>query len=482
MRSVARSILFSPFVGRLTALKSNLRDTALAKFSFLNNLFGAKPNMSVSPYKEAGVSGTVIYNGMIQDREKNRSLNGIQKFLTYEDILANVTIVSASVRFYTALVANPDWSVEPADDSSEAQYYADLFTEIIHDQDRSFSSIVRNTSMYKFNGFSVSEMTAKKRDDGIIGLKSIETRPCRTITRWDVDEQGNVVGFIQTKPSTATEIYIPRKKAVYLVDELMTDSPEGFGIFRAIAETANRLRDIQMTEKIGIDRDLRGTPVGRAPIALLNQAMQNGEITKEQFEAATKGLEDLLQTMKKSTDTSILLDSKTYESQSENGRSVSSVAQWDVSLLSGDNASTLSETDKVIRRLNMEIARSMGTESLLVGDGSTGSLALSKDKSRNLMLNVNSTLKDIADQYNKDIIPFLRDLNGWPKELMPKLVPAEISQRDVEEISSFFRDMATSGVPLNRNDKAVEEVFNMVGFTPPNPEDEVELTQEEGIF
>lgn len=438
--------------------------------NFVSKLKGSTAPKQTSAFKEAGVSSTAIMGGVIYDRERNPSLRGTRKYATFEDNLANLAIVSASIRFYTTLIASSEWSVDPFDDSPEAEALAETMDMIINDSQHSFVDMVKAASLFKFNGFAILEMTAQKRDDGIIGIHSVESRPCRTISKWDVDDNGNIRGVWQEKPLTSEEVFIPRNKYIYLVDNLQSDSPEGFGYFRAIAESCSRLKEYQIDEKIAFDRDLRGIPIGRVPFAALNDALKSGQIDKKTFDSAVSGVTDFVTMQKKGERTAIVLDSATYQNETQNmsggGTSNSSTYQYGVDILNSQT-SGLPDIDKVIRRLNGEIARIMGTEVLLVGEGTTGSLALSKDKSQNLMLTINSALGEIATTLNKDLVPFIAKLNGWDMKRLPILTPSEISQRSVEEIASTVRDLASAGVTLARGDEAVNEMFNMIGITPP---------------
>ena len=67
---------------------------------------------------------------------------------------------------------------------------------------------------------------------------------------------------------------------------------------------------------------------------------------------------------------------------------------------------------KSIERLNYEIARVLGVEGLLVGGSGTGSQALSRDKSSNLFLLVDSTLKELTEIYEK-VMKYISQQNAW---------------------------------------------------------------------
>lgn len=445
----------------------------MALKDLLGGFWGSTSSKTVSAFKESGKSSTAIQGGSIVTKERNSKLVGENKYRTYEDLIANVSIIFASLRFYTTLIASSAWSAEPADESTEAEQLAETVLDILHDMDQPFVETVKAASLFKFNGFAWLEMTAKKRDDGVIGLKSIESRPCRTIQKWDVDDNGNIKGVGQVLPLSAQTVYIPRWKSIYMVENLLTDSPEGWGMLRAVVETATRLQEIQKSEKMGINRDMRGIPIGRVPFAALSES----GLDAKQIGDAVKPVEDFVSMVQKGETTGLVLDSATYVSGSstQNGEShsFSGNKQYDLELISSQS-NGLADVDKIIRRLQLEISRCLGTDVLMVEGGS---LALSKDKSQNLLITINSFLAEIAAQFNKDILPFLAKLNGWDANLLPVLTFSDVSQRSIEEIVASVRDLATAGITLDRRDDAVKEIFRSLDLTPLD-----ESIKEEDLF
>lgn len=433
---------------------------------YFGSFWAGKTKGKVAATQEAGKSSTAIQGGVIVSQEQNSRLRGVQKYKTFENNAANIDIVFASLRVYMSLLAASSWTAEPFDNDAKSQEIADDLMSFIHEMDQPFVEIVKSAAMFKFNGFSWLEMTAAKRKDGKIGFSSIESRPCKTIVRWDVDDSGQVNGVGQLLPLTSSIAYIPRWKSIYLVENTLTDSPEGFGYFRSIAENCLSLQEIQISERMGVNRDLRGIPIGRAPFA----AMKEAGLSDEQIEAAVAPLTEFVTLQQKGETTGAILESATYTSQNESqtGSSYSFTGnkQYDLELLQSQS-NGLGDVDRIIRRKNYEIARSLGTEVLLVGDSSSsGSLALSRDKSANLLLAVNGLLQELADQFNKDLVEFIGRLNGWDMDRLPILTPSEVSQRSVEETIEALKNLAPLGIQINREDDAAKEIFRMLDLTP----------------
>ena len=418
---------------------------------------------SLVPEQTIGVPGTAVFGGNVQTIETDARLTGRNRYKTFSDIIANVTIVAAGVRYFLNLVAKAEWKVEPIDDSPQAQEKADIVKDIMNDMGRPWHRIIRRAAMYRFYGFSVQEWTAKRRDDGIIGMLDIEPRPQITIERWDTERSGKVIAAIQRSPQTMEELPIPREKIIYMVDDSLSDSPEGLGLFRHIVDDSRRLKRYLQLEGFGYENDLRGIPIVRGPFTELAKMVTAGSITEKQKLQLEKPLEDFLNAHVKSPTLGMKLDSQPWSTQDER-KTPTTVRQWDIELLDGGTYS-LGEIAKAITRVETGIARVLGVEHLILGANSAGSFALSKDKTQSFGLIIDSTLKELKEQFQKDFLGPIWLLNGWDEKLKPTLKPEQVSYRDIEQISSVLRDLASAGVVLDRTDDVVKEVLSLLGLS-----------------
>ena len=354
---------------------------------------------------EQGVSGVAIFGGYIRNIERSPKWIGIRKYDTATDILLNVSIVAASLHYFLNLIAHPQWQVVPAgddDNDSEAKKYAELVEDIIKHTDTPWPRIVRRAALYRFHGFGIQEWIAKKRDDGNIGFRDIEPRPQFTIERWELDQTGAVTGVWQRSPQTGRLLGIPRSKVVYLVDDAISDSPEGLGIFRHLAEPYERLKTYLELEARGYERDLRGTPIGKAPITALNKAVEAGEISEAFAKKMMDEFDAFVTLQKKQSDTGMIIDSMPYQSATAQGPSIAGVPQWDISLMTGA-ANGIEALGSAIDRLQREMARIMGTEPL--DDG----------RPRRKPCHRQCLPSNIAAAFAKDLIDPLWKLKGWPE-------------------------------------------------------------------
>lgn len=433
----------------------------------------------VSPMREAGVGGTPIYGGFIRPTEDNSKLIGANRYRFASDILTNTSIVAAGVRYFLNLVSKPSWKLVPADDSAEAQAVADFVEEVLFGMGTSWNRVIRRAGMFRYHGFGIHEWTAMKRDDGKIGFKDIESRPQFTIWRWAIDENGNVEGVWQRSPQTGQQIWLPRSKIVYLVDDMMSDSPEGLGWFRAFAEPAERLKKYLALETTGYERNLAGIPIGRIPYAEINSATKSGAITEAEANSMISAMEDFVSMQAKNEATSLLIDSAPYESVTADGTNVSQVLKWSVELLKGDITGMTELLNSIDREMH-QLARVMGIESILLGANGKGSLALAKKESENLYLVINSTVRDIAEAMDRDAIGPIMDLNGIDQKLRPTLTAEDVAFKDIEEISNYLMNMATAGAIISPDDPAINELRALAGLSDQPEADPAMIAQRNG--
>ncbi len=425
----------------------------------------------VSPTKTIGAPGTAIYGGFIQSDELNQNLSSSEeRYKTYSEILANTSIVAAGTRYFLNLAAKAEWSFQPSEEDTDGRF-AELAEQALTDDPATpWHRIVRRAAMYRFYGFSFQEWTAKRAEDGSLTFGDVAPRAQLTIDQWDTDITGKLLGVVQRSPQTQMDLYLPRGKLLYLVDDSLSDSPEGLGLFRHLVAPAQRVARYEQLEGIGFEHDLRGVPIGRAPFTELAELETNGSITRAQRVAIEAPMREFIQGHTQTANLALLLDSITYESKDESGRA-SSAKQWDVELLKG-SATSFAENAAAINRVNHEMARILGVEQLMLGDGA-GSFALSKDKTNSFFLLVDGALTEIREAVADDLIDTLWRLNAWPDEMKPTLATEAVRFTDVAEVATTLRDMASAGAVLDERDPVIDEVRDLMGVAR-RPEEMIE--------
>lgn len=427
----------------------------------------------VAPMQEKGTTGAFETGGFLHTEERNAELRGPKRYLTFSNLLANTAIVAAGTRAFLNLLGNSTWTVTPAEtdnegDATRAQEIADSVWDIFNDMERPWSRVVRRSGSYRFYGFSIQEWTAKRRDDGTLGYRDVAARPQPTIERWALDDHGKVLGVTQLNPKTQEEIPLPRGKLVHIVDDALSDSPEGLGLFRHLVESHHRLERYQMLEAFGFETDLKGIPVARIPYAKLQAQVKAGLISQGQMNEIVKPMEDFVRSHIKSVETGLAIDSSPYRATGETD-TPSATLEWDISLLKGTPTSQ-PDMANAIERLTREMAIVLGVQGLLLGGDGSGSLALGRAFSEQFAQLVDSALGEIAECYEQDLIAPLVRMNGWPEELAPKLETEQTKHHDVDQITKSLRDLADAGAPILPDDPAVNFVRQKLGAPEQDPD------------
>lgn len=444
---------------------STLRDRLGAAYTALFDT-AEKRASTGSPTKSIGGMGTVIYGGGISEDETDPSLVGARRYVTFHNLMLNTSIIAAGVRYYLNLVAKPTWKVEPIDredvNESEAKAAAELIESCMYDMSTPWSRIVRKAALYRMHGFSIQEWTAKRRDDGQIGMLDVEPRPQHTIELWNVDESGTLQSVSQRIPQTNALVELPRGKIVYAVDDSLTDSPAGSGLLRHVVRPAHALRIYEQLEGYGFEGDLRGTPIGKAPFSFLQAAVNDGSMTQAEMDKLIEPIQNFMRQHYKTPQRALLTDSAVYRDNGES-QSPSPAAMFSVDLLQ-HGSQTQQEIHTAIERLNREIARILGVEGLLLGNGQ-GSQALSRDKSHSFGLTVESALGELTEVFENDFAKPILRLNGLDEKLCPTFKTDAIQYRDIEQVTAALVDLATAGAPLLPGDPAIDEVRTLAGLS-----------------
>jgi hypothetical protein len=442
---------------------------------------GFRGSTRVGPTSTAGSSaddlGGIDGSGYPTSHEKRPNLRGRQRFITYNALVADTVIIATGVRYFLNLIANAEWVFQPAQDENGeplpgAEDAAAFVKEVLNDMESSWSKVVRRAARFRFQGFSWQEWTAKKREDGRLGFLDVESRPASTIERWDLDEGNSVQGvtqYITGRPET----YLPRGKSLYLVDDVLEDQPEGTGLLRHLVRSSDRLKAYEELEALAFETDLRGIPIGRAPLQELRKAVEEGKLTSDQVRKARSAVDNFVKNKLLNKTKGATLDSATFNAiTADGGTTPSSVRKWDVELLKGESQGQ-AEAASAINRLNLEMARMLGVEHLMLGSDGTGSLALIGGKLSSFFLLVSSTLGEIAEAVDRDLIAVICALNGIDKELWPKSQPQEIDVNDIETVGRLLADLANAGATLQPEDPAIDAVRGRVGLPPAPPPPEL---------
>lgn len=445
----------------------------MAWYTGISKAFGfglstAETPQAFSPKETLGTSGTAVVGGFPRSNEKSTDLIGQKKYKTYDDFKYNFDIVATAIRRVLLLVLGATWRIQPPEGSgAEGERIAEAIDTILLKPrafGRPWKDVVARQFMHVYDGAAIAEWTAINRDDGLVGFEDIAPRPMHTINRWDVTPNGVLHGVWQQSPWTFMQIPIPRAKLLYCVDSLLSDSPEGTGLLRHIADPARELKRLTQIEGWGFETDLSGVPKAHVPYMEIQKQVRDKKITPQQATDYLKGITSFCEDHVVEPGRGILLESATYPNADG---TPSAVRMFDLEILTAQIGS-LPALNVSIERKVRQIARVLGVEGLLLGSDGKGSYALSKDKTYALVQIIAAGLDSLAMTFDHDLIPWCMRLNGWNKKYTPTMAATAVQLRDIEMITSALEAIGRAGLPAN--DPAVNEIRELIGVSPA-PED-----------
>ncbi len=432
---------------------------ALAKLGASVGPGGFEPSAPVAPpSKPSGSDGVSVVGGFVIHGERDRRLEGDQKWITFSNAELNISVVSSAINVWTALGGSAKWSAEPNKrGGKDAQRGADIVTEGLIEAQMStpWCAVVRKQLMKKFRGFALHEMLVRRRRDGMVVCADLQDRPQWSILRWNKPDEKSAWLGVEQRTHLGGTYYVPRERLFYSVENTLSPSPEGVGLLRQLAEPTRVLELYRRWEGIGFQTDLRGIPIAWAPLAEL--ALQIGANKPESevnaaLQKATKPLTDFISGHNKSPDQGLMLDSATYRSR-DAGQSPSGSKAWGFELVQG-GASSMPEVGAAIARETRDCARIMNAEWMLLGDVGSGSDAMHADKTAMFGLVANAALDDVGDDATRDCATRLIALNGLdPETCTPRLIHEPIATASIESAARMLTMLFQAG--LSPRDPAI---------------------------
>lgn len=434
------------------------------------------PGGSPGPTKPQGSDGVLPYGGWVVGGEGHTDLVGENLYRTISRVLVETAIVAAAVRYALNLIRGVEWESQPnprASSASTAKEMADLVRDGLLEADMPdpWSTHVVKQSLAAWYGFSIHNWIWGKREDGRIVYADLQHRPQHTIKRWDIRSEGEPWRGIEQHTRNGGLYYMKRSRLWYTVDKALVDQPTGCGLLRHILESARRLNRLQDLEGYAYDANLRGIPIGRAPLGELYKYAEanKGKVgdPKAFVDSETAEISRFLQSHIKTPDQGLLLDSAVYTSNSQFGLAPSGPPQWAIDLLQGDDMG-LAQIALVIERINREIARVMGCEFLLMGGGDQGggNRAMHTDKTDMFGAFLDGILMMISGTARNDLARPLVAANKGLKvaqDATPILKPAPISQGDVLTLASAAQSMKNGGAYMPPDDPIWNHIRRRMG-------------------
>lgn len=433
------------------------------------NAFAAAP-ADILKFDPSTIGSTGLrQTGGYLHEEFLRDLRGEKGMRKYREMADNDWVIGAMLFAIQTLIAGVEWTMQPKDETTEAEDTATFAEEVLGDMKTPWPSVLSEIStMFPF-GFAPMEITWKTRSDapndiglpaskftdGKVGIDAISLRAQETVIRWDIDDNdGTVRGFWQ-QPINRPMVYIPIAKCLLFRTSTVKNNPEGRSILRNAYRSWYFKTRMEEIEAIGVERDLAGLPMMRIPAQFM------AADASPQDKAVYAAYQKLVTNVRRDQQEGVILPS----TKDKDGNYL-----FDFVLLSTGGSRSF-DTNKVLTRYDRAIATSVLADFIFLGQQAVGSFALSSDKTALFGAAIQSFLEHvIAAQINNELLPRLWFLNGLDPELMPKWVPGAIEEASLTEVAQLIGAMTGAGAPMFP-DRELENHLRKRAGLPPAPEE-----------
>jgi hypothetical protein len=384
-------------------------------------------------------------------------LRGVKGIEAFKEMAANDDIIGAILFAIKMMIRQATFDVEPQGDTEKDKKAAEFVKECMDDMTQTWQDTLSEILTFLPYGWSVNEIVYKRRmgnqknktlkskfNDGLIAWKYLPTRAQDTLYKWEYDEEENLMGFSQMAPPDYAVRTIPINKCLHFVTESTKMNPEGRSILRNAYRSYYFKRRLQEIEGVGIERDLAGLPLLKAPDGVDIWNPDDPEMVE-----TLRAAETLVQNVRRDAKEGIVIP-----------------PGWEFSLLSSGSKRQF-EVGSVIDRYDKRMAMTVLADFILLGHQTTGSFALSNDKTHLFSVALGTYLDIICEAFNNQAIPQLIDLNEAAFKGItdyPKMVHGDVEKTNITEMAAYIEKM--TGLGILQPDENLEQFVRRLGDLP----------------
>lgn len=350
-------------------------------------------------------SGFMTIKGKFEhdiDKEVENRLRGHRALVEFYKMSQNDAICGAIILALTKIFQDIEWKAEDDEQGILAQSLENV----------GWKKILEDILTFFIYGHSVMETVLKEENNQVVWDR-MYYRPQTTIMDWKFKSNGDLAYFTQVAQGNIVDI---KASKCLLFTNLATQSnPKGKSLFRNAFRDWYYKTNIEQVEAIGIERDLTGLPVLKAP--------ESAELQDE-----TGALNELgkwawttVRNIKRNSQEGLVLP-----------------PEWQFELV-GSPGKRQFDLNEVIARFSGNMALSMLSQFLILGViNSSGSFALSKEQSSLFYKAIEGFASNVCYTVNNQFIgtKSLQIFNNLPKQ--PKLVATGIDKPDLNDLASFL--------------------------------------------
>ena len=370
---------------------------------------------------EIGKTGLKWSYGYIYD-EFLSQLRGTMGVKQYTEMANNDSILGACLFAIKQILREARWSIKKADDSPQAAEDAKFLESNMHGMKYSWPELIHEIlSMIEY-GWSWFEIVYKRDENGKIVWKKIAIRSQKSLARWEMAENGTILGMWQRPAPDYRSLYIPINKSLLFRTCLNSDNPEGYSVLRPAYRAWYFKKNIEEVEGIGVERDLAGLPVVTPP------ELFDMNADDDKTKAAISYAKKLIANIRRDEQDGVFLP-----------------PGWKLELLSSPGKRQF-DTTEIINRYNKEMAVTVLAQFIMLGMERTGSYALAGEQTDMFYLCLEGWMHSIQSIFNRYGVPKLFALNGVNDRPLPFIVHSNIRKYKLKDLSTYVSTLSKEGL------------------------------------
>lgn len=368
------------------------------------------------PMGEIGAPGSAIFGGYLSQQDYNPDLQPPACYDIYDKMRLGDGQVGAGLAVIKLPILRANWGVEAASDSAEDRMIAEICEKDLRSMTTSFEATLRQILLHLDYGSMPMEEVWEIRDDGLVHLRKLAPRLPRSVTRWYTDENGGFAGIQQSaiKASGFSQPDIPANKLALFVNEQEGANFRGHSVLRRAYKHWFYKDGYYRIDAIANEKRTVGVDIGT-----IKAGAQDKETLKRKLEQA-------MMTLHVHEKQYVIEDEENFSYRLETGGA-------------RGNANAIMAS---IEHHDLRILRAVIAEFVAMGSGSTGSLAMHKDKTGFFLMALEATSDNIAETMTSHLLKRWVSYN-WRVQEYPRMKYSRLDTRNAAEIAESVNKLVS---------------------------------------
>lgn len=389
-----------------------------------------------------GDSGTERYGGYFFE-EFSSDWRDEKRIINVELMRRTDATVKQLLNAIKAPILAAEWDVECGSDDPKDQEIEEFVRQNIFNMKRTWKDFLREALTYFDFGFSVFEQIYELRTDGKIWLADMQPRIQHSILKWTLDDGTHgVTQLVKSDEGANVMAQIPLNKLLVLTNDKEGDDMTGQSVLRPAWKHWYYKDTLYRIAAVAAERWGVGIPLITMPDTSGPKDKDAAVEMARNIRANEKGY--------------IILPSDKWKAEiltPQGGGSVSS-----------DMKSQVDHHDRMILVAGLAAFLNLGSTD-------TGSFALSSDQRGFFLTHILDKVSYFAEQYSKQVIARLVELNFGKVKNMPKLIYTNVGESDLSIMATYLKTL--SDADLIKVDAKLKEWIHKNFKLPPLTEEDI---------